>query len=593
VSNFRGQVLTRRFLPIRSSDHRHPNLDVHRALQPEPAEPKPGRAFQCMTDSGKETTQYTLSSAAQSSQGASKDTKPRYSGYCVSTSMSATDPLTNDLLLEEIFQCDVECPESINLGDEPLVRICDSPLVVPEREGHGGRRSPGISRNTFPLPTLPEEECPPSAHLDDHQPGHSQKIDDLLPQTETCSKTAILPRSSSAIAPSGVHGIRFWSIGGSVQPPVDVPTLPTVRARWADRHLLWLTNDSQVPADTPLSSANDPFSLVVRSHPKCDLNSGDNSEIGTQSPRVTEDKYKSNCLTNNAQRASNPQAYDERSSSLVNIISSYKESLESRRRTGPGPQIFFQNLCKFLQVPQVDSAALLVRAGDGRRVDSRHFLAAQFHGEVVQAMASFLAIHPSLQPHRRLLRGPGLSIPPSQSASTSMMDTEWFAADMSSAVTQSLEIRNSRRECQSAPVSITRNNLRVPALRARIKAQVIHEYYEKFSTGWIKRPGEADGDGSSNTSSDSDRTPQGSVGLTHDQCTGLGHNSSTGGNMLQEYGQAHGPVSGKKRSTKTANEKEEELRCPEAAAGRGTTAKCLTYSTKLVHRLKSVSIASP
>jgi len=65
------------------------------------------------------------------------------------------------------------------------------------------------------------------------------------------------------------------------------------------------------------------------------------------------------------------------------------------------------------------------------------------------------------------------------------------------------------------------------------------------------------------------------------------------GNLLQEHGQAHGPVSGKKRSTKTANEKEEELRCPEAAAGRGRTAKCLTYSTKLVHRLKSVSTASP
>jgi hypothetical protein len=590
MSNFRGQVLTRRFLPIRSSDHRHPNLDVHRALQLEPTEPKSGVAFQCMTDSEKETTQYTLSSAVHSSQGASNDTESRFSG----TSTNATDPFTNDLWLEEIFQCDVGCSESINLGDEPPVRICDSPLVVPEREGHGGQRSPGISRNTCPLPTLPEEEeCLPSAHLDDHQPDRSRKIDGLLSQTVTRSETAILPRSSSAIAPSGVHGMHFWNIGGSVQPPVDVPTLPTVRARWAGRRVPRPTNDSRIPADTPLSPANDPSSLVIRSHPKRDLNSGDNFEVRTQSSRVTGNKYKSNYLTNNAREASNLQAYDARSSSLANIISSYKESLQSRRRTRPGPWIFFQNLCKFLQVPQADGATLLVRAGDVRRVDGGHFLAAQLHGEVVQAMANLVIIHHSLQLHRWLLRGPGLSIPPSQSTSTSTMDTRWFAADMSSAAAQSLEIRNSRRECQSAPVSITLNNLRVPALRARIKAQVIHEYYEKFSTGWSKRPSETDGDGSSNTSSDSDRTPQGSVGLTHDQCTGLGHNSPAGGNLLQEHGQAHGPVSGKKRSTKTANEKEEELRCPEAAAGRGRTAKCLTYSTKLVHRLKSVSTASP
>ncbi|EXJ60655.1 hypothetical protein A1O7_04808 [Cladophialophora yegresii CBS 114405] len=42
----------------------------------------------------------------------------------------------------------------------------------------------------------------------------------------------------------------------------------------------------------------------------------------------------------------------------------------------------------------------------------------------------------------------------------------------------------------------------------------------------------------------------------------------------------------RKRIRKTADEKEAELRCPEAAAGRGY-AKCLTYSTRQVHRLKS------
>jgi len=44
-----------------------------------------------------------------------------------------------------------------------------------------------------------------------------------------------------------------------------------------------------------------------------------------------------------------------------------------------------------------------------------------------------------------------------------------------------------------------------------------------------------------------------------------------------------------KRPQKTAEEKQTELRCTEFAAGRQTTAKCLTYSTRNVQRLKSVS----
>lgn len=44
-----------------------------------------------------------------------------------------------------------------------------------------------------------------------------------------------------------------------------------------------------------------------------------------------------------------------------------------------------------------------------------------------------------------------------------------------------------------------------------------------------------------------------------------------------------------KRPRKTAEEKQTELRCIEFAAGRQTTAKCLTYSTRNLHRLKSVS----
>src|SRR5256885_15155973 len=42
-------------------------------------------------------------------------------------------------------------------------------------------------------------------------------------------------------------------------------------------------------------------------------------------------------------------------------------------------------------------------------------------------------------------------------------------------------------------------------------------------------------------------------------------------------------------SRKTTEEKQMELRCTEFAAGRQTTAKCLTSSTKNLHRLKSVS----
>ena len=44
-----------------------------------------------------------------------------------------------------------------------------------------------------------------------------------------------------------------------------------------------------------------------------------------------------------------------------------------------------------------------------------------------------------------------------------------------------------------------------------------------------------------------------------------------------------------KRPQKTAEEKQTELRCTEFAAGRQTTAKCLTYSTRSLQRLKSVS----
>src|ERR1700733_6247554 len=62
---------------------------------------------------------------------------------------NATDPFTNDPWPEEIFQCDVGYPESINLGDEPPERIRDSPLVVPEREGHGGQRTQALSTIQF------------------------------------------------------------------------------------------------------------------------------------------------------------------------------------------------------------------------------------------------------------------------------------------------------------------------------------------------------------------------------------------------------------------------------------------------------------
>jgi hypothetical protein len=49
-----------------------------------------------------------------------------------------------------------------------------------------------------------------------------------------------------------------------------------------------------------------------------------------------------------------------------------------------------------------------------------------------------------------------------------------------------------------------------------------------------------------------------------------------------------GDVRTAKRAKKTAEEKRLELRCPESAAGRETLAKCCTFSSKSVDRLKSV-----
>jgi len=134
----------------------------------------------------------------------------------------------------------------------------------------------------------------------------------------------------------------------------------------------------------------------------------------------------------------------------------------------------------------------------------------------------------------------------------------------------------------------------IPILGQRFNAQLLEDHYQQFMRG-CNDGGEArDGDDASSRSSSSGQGPPCEESLASefhsstnngkrridDSPGGEGNNSEDDGKANRKRAQ--------KRPRKTADEKQTELRCTEFAAGRQTTAKCLTYSTRNLHRLKSV-----
>ena len=122
-----------------------------------------------------------------------------------------------------------------------------------------------------------------------------------------------------------------------------------------------------------------------------------------------------------------------------------------------------------------------------------------------------------------------------------------------------------------------------PAFSTAVKAELLEEYYRVFLSRRRTNPlGHGYG-------SDSDRTPGKSSQSPTSPRSAAQHHPSFPTQVSPSVTQSDrddGPAISRKRLRKTAGQKDAELRCPETAVGRGH-AKCLTYSTKFVHRLKS------
>jgi hypothetical protein len=143
---------------------------------------------------------------------------------------------------------------------------------------------------------------------------------------------------------------------------------------------------------------------------------------------------------------------------------------------------------------------------------------------------------------------------------------------------------------------ITQREESIPKFSKLFSAQLFEDHYQRFIRGSQGGTEELDGDdaGSRNSSSEQDASIK--EPLTSDS-----HNAKTNhkrrigktsnGQATDSEDDANTRKSPPKRPRKTAEEKQTELRCTEFAAGRQTTAKCLTYSTRNLHRLKSVSSA--
>ncbi len=159
-------------------------------------------------------------------------------------------------------------------------------------------------------------------------------------------------------------------------------------------------------------------------------------------------------------------------------------------------------------------------------------------------------------------------------------------------------LRMQRRESPSVQTNDTERQIPSPSLASGIaaalrwnlftsqgRAEILEEYYQIFLSRETTRP-----DGHS-YGSDPDRTPRNSVEPSTPSRFETTNTPSFSGTTLRtnandgerEEGTA---VAKNQRTPKSAYEKKRELRCPFSAAGRGN-GKCLTYSTKFVHRLKS------
>ncbi|KIW68474.1 hypothetical protein PV04_04416 [Phialophora macrospora] len=122
------------------------------------------------------------------------------------------------------------------------------------------------------------------------------------------------------------------------------------------------------------------------------------------------------------------------------------------------------------------------------------------------------------------------------------------------------------------------------AISHALKAQILEEYYQIFlSKRRITPIGHAYGCDSGRTPQPGAEPPPASQSETNN---GKLSSATLPGARTNDNDADEDTTVSRKRIRKTADEKEAELRCPEAAVGRGY-AKCLTYSTRQVHRLKS------
>jgi hypothetical protein len=128
----------------------------------------------------------------------------------------------------------------------------------------------------------------------------------------------------------------------------------------------------------------------------------------------------------------------------------------------------------------------------------------------------------------------------------------------------------------------------------QFNGRLLEDHYQQFMRGWHGGMEAQDGDDASSRGSSSGRRSSYTEPLTSGS-----HSSTNNGKrridetsirilvVLRVFSIASRRTT-PKRPRKTAEEKQTELRCTEFAAGRQTTAKCLTYSTRDLHRLKSV-----
>jgi hypothetical protein len=132
-----------------------------------------------------------------------------------------------------------------------------------------------------------------------------------------------------------------------------------------------------------------------------------------------------------------------------------------------------------------------------------------------------------------------------------------------------------------------------------LNIQLLENHYQRFVRGWQTDLEAQDGDESSSRSSSSGQGPPSteSVAAVRSAChtptkkAKRPADSTPGGNAgdSEDDGEPNKKRCSR-RQPKTADEKQMELRCTELAAGRQTTARCLTFSAKDLHRLKSVSL---